>query len=259
MRVLHLNAGNETGGGMVHILSLLNELKSENVFLGLFEEGLFQQEALRLGIQTVTFTQKNRYDLSVLSNVVRFIKNNKIDMIHTHGPRANLYGYFLKKVTKVTWLTTVHSDPRNDFLGRGIKGEVFTKLNIFVLKKTDHLFAISDRFKKMLIDFKVHSNKITTIYNGINFEIKRPYDLKIVKNELGLLETDFIITMVARLDPVKCHTLAISALRELVIKYPFVKLLLIGDGPMQEDLHKKVQEFQLENNVNVSWISKRCR
>ena len=47
MKVMHLNAGNETGGGMVHILSLLNELKSENVFLGLFEEGIFQQEALK--------------------------------------------------------------------------------------------------------------------------------------------------------------------------------------------------------------------
>ena len=41
MKVLHLNAGNETGGGMVHILSLLNELKSEKFYLGLFEEGLF--------------------------------------------------------------------------------------------------------------------------------------------------------------------------------------------------------------------------
>ena len=119
MKVLHLNAGNETGGGMVHILSLLNELKSENIYLGLFEKGTFQQEALKSGIQTITFTQKNRYDLSVISRVIQFIKNNQIDMIHTHGARANLFGYFLKKRTKVTWVTTVHSDPRNDFLGRG--------------------------------------------------------------------------------------------------------------------------------------------
>ena len=97
MKVLHLNAGNETGGGMVHILSLLNELKSENIYLGLFEEGIFQQEALKRGIQTVTFTQKNRYDLSIISRVIQFIRNNQIDMIHTHGARANLYGYFIKK------------------------------------------------------------------------------------------------------------------------------------------------------------------
>ncbi len=66
MKVLHLNAGNETGGGMVHILSLLNEIKSENIYLGLFEAGVFHQEAKKLEIQTVIFSQKSRYDLSVL-------------------------------------------------------------------------------------------------------------------------------------------------------------------------------------------------
>ena len=133
---------------MVHILSLLCELKSENIFLGLFEEGVFQQEAMKNDIQTVTFTQKSRYDLSVLSRVVQFIKNNDIDMIHTHGARANLFGYFLKRLTKVTWVTTVHSDPRNDFLGRGVKGKLFTKLNMAMLKRVDHIFPISDRFKE---------------------------------------------------------------------------------------------------------------
>ena len=97
MKVLHLNAGNETGGGMVHILSLLNEIKSENIYLGLFEEGVFQQEAKKKEFKLLHFTQKSRYDLSILQHVIQFIKNNHIDIIHTHGARANLYGYFIKK------------------------------------------------------------------------------------------------------------------------------------------------------------------
>ena len=67
-------------------------------------------------------------------------------------------------------MTTVHSDPRNDFLGRGVKGDLFTKLNIGVLKKVDHLFAISERFKEMLVGFQISPDKITTIYNGINLK-----------------------------------------------------------------------------------------
>jgi L-malate glycosyltransferase len=249
MKVLHLNAGNETGGGMVHILSLLNELKSDNIFLGLFEEGIFQQEAEKKGIQTFIFTQKSRYDLSVLSRVVEFIKNNDIDMIHTHGARANLYGYFLKKFTKVIWVTTVHSDPRNDFLGRGIKGNLFTKLNIAILKKIDHLFAISERFKEMLVGFHIDHDKITTIYNGIDFSQKKNYDLVKVRNELRISLEDFVLVMVARFDPVKCHTVAFAALREVVDSHPNVKLLLVGDGPIKEDLESAVREYYLENQV----------
>ena len=249
MKVIHLNAGNETGGGMIHILALLNELKSENIYLGLFEEGIFQQEALDRGIQTVTFTQKNRYDISIIKRVVGFIKNNEIDVIHTHGARANLYGYFIKRLTKVTWVTTVHSDPRNDFLGRGLLGKMFTKLNITVLKKIDHLFAISDRFKEMLVDFDIEPEKITTIYNGIDFKKKNTYDLSKVKDELGITQDDFVIVMVARFDPVKCHTVAFAALKEVIKVYPHVKLLLIGDGPIRADLERVVKDKQLENHV----------
>ena len=70
-----------------------------------------------------------------------------------------------------------------------------------------------------------------------------------MKKELGIQKDDFIITMVARLDPVKCHTLALAALKEVVREYPFVKLLLIGDGPIREDLENKVKEYQLERKV----------
>ena len=252
MKVLHLNAGNETGGGMVHILSLLNELKSDHIYLGLFEEGVFQEQAIIDGIQTVTFTQKSRYDLSIISRVIQFINKNHIDIIHTHGARANLYGYFLKKATKVTWVSTVHSDPRNDFLGRGLKGTLFTKINIAVLKKVDYLLAISERFKEMLVGFQIEPRRITTIYNGIDFAQKKTYDLSVIRSELGInQEEDFVVVMVARLDPVKCHTLAITAMKEVVGSHPGVKLLLVGDGPIREELERMVKEEGLEQNVLI--------
>lgn len=251
MRVLHLNAGNEIGGGMVHILTLLNQIKSNDIFLGLFEEGVFYEKAIENGIQTVTFIQKNRYDLSVLSRVIRFINDHQIDIIHTHGPRANLYGYLIKKKTDVIWMCTVHSDPRNDFLGRGLQGAIFTKLNIGVLKKADHLFAISERFKDMLIDFQIEPKKITTIYNGINFNKKKTYNLDELRKELNLDKTCFVIVMVARFDPVKRHSLAIRSLKRVVKNNPEldIKMLLIGEGPVKKDIEKEVERLGLEDNI----------
>jgi len=39
MKVAHINAGNEYGGGLVHIVSLLKTLKDETVDLLVLEEG----------------------------------------------------------------------------------------------------------------------------------------------------------------------------------------------------------------------------
>jgi L-malate glycosyltransferase len=249
MKVLHLNAGNETGGGMVHILSLLKELNKEEFVLGLLEKGVFEEKAKAAGIHTVRFEQSSRYDLSVLYKIISYIKEEKIEILHTHGARANLYGYFIKMFTSVTWMTTVHSDPRNDFLGRGVKGTLFTKLNLAVLKKPDHFFAISKRFTEMMVEFGVNPVKVTTIFNGIDFS--QPVNENISREELKLSETDFVILMVARLDPVKRHELALDAIEELIKQHPEIKLLLIGDGPIRSDIENSIMKKGLSEHVKM--------
>lgn len=247
MKVLHLNAGNETGGGMVHILSLLNQLNREEFYLGLLEKGTFEVKAKELGINTLIFEQSSRYDFRILSKIIQFIKQEKIDILHTHGARANLYGYFIKILTNVTWVTTIHSDPSNDFLGRGIIGKIFTKMNMLVLKKPDHFFAISDRFASMMTQYGVNSNKITTILNGIDFHKKTVK--KISREDLKLFQTDFVILMVARFDPVKRHELAIAAFEKVIKSYSNAKMLFVGDGPTKGEAEALVNNLGLNQNV----------
>lgn len=247
MKVLHLNAGAETGGGMVHILSLLNEFNREEFILGLFEKGVMYQKAIDLGIKVVLFDQSSRYDLSNFRKIIQFINSNRVDIVHTHGPRANLYAFLLKSFTKCKWVTTIHSDPRNDFLDGGLKGTIFTKLHFLSFKKMDHFFAISSRFKEMLVQFGMSERKITTIYNGIDF--KEPSYQEISRNELGLSEEDFVLIMIARLHPVKGHTIAFEAVKKIKDEYPFIKLLLIGDGPIESELREKAKMLGIDHNI----------
>lgn len=247
MKVLHLNAGNEKGGGMVHILSLLNQFNRDEFYLGLMEKGMFEVKAKEMGIKTVTFEQSTRYDFSVLSKIIKFIKSEKIDILHTHGARANLYAYFIKKFTNVIWVTTIHSDPRNDFLGRGIIGKIFTGLNLRVLKKPDHFFAISERFAVMMAEFGVDPNKVTTILNGLDFHKKTVKEIS--REELKLTPADFVILMVARFDPVKRHELAIEAFEIVLQSHSHGKLLLIGDGPTKPATEEFVSNKRLNKNV----------
>ncbi|WP_226643221.1 glycosyltransferase [Mesobacillus subterraneus] len=249
MRVLHLNAGNETGGGMVHILSLLSQLKSDDIYLGLLEKKEFYYKAKERGINILTFEQSSRYDFSVIKKLISFIKKEKIDIIHTHGARANLYGYFLNKLTDVKWVITVHSDPRNDFLGRGIKGKMFTSLNLAVLRNADHFFAISTRFKDMVEGYGVSSQKITTIYNGVDFNEDSISSRKVSRADMKLLQNDFVLLMVARFDPVKRHDIALEAVEQVRRDYPNVKLLLLGDGQTKPEIEKLVKSKDMDKNV----------
>lgn len=250
MKVLHLNAGNETGGGMYHILSLLNELDREQFVLGVFEKGKLLEKAQTLGIKTVVFKQRNRFDCFVIKQLIEFIRHNNIEIVHTHGPRANFIAYLMGKWIRFHWVITLHSDPRDDFLGKGLKGKLYQSLNIKVMRKADHLLAISNRFKEILIELNYDQSKITSILNGIDFKlnINNPYS----RTDFQLSETDFVIMMVARLERVKGHQIVFQALSEIIKNHNHrnVHLLLIGDGSLKKNLQRKVHKQQLDQHVH---------
>ncbi|MET3317758.1 UNVERIFIED_ORG: glycosyltransferase involved in cell wall biosynthesis [Peribacillus simplex] len=247
MKIMHLNAGNETGGGMFHILSLLNQLNKEECLLGVFEKGTLYRQAVASGIQTEIFKQHSKYDLSILKPLRDFIRLNNIEIIHTHGPRANIYGALLKRLVKRPWVLTVHSSPQHDFLGMGVKGKLFTSLHLKSFQHTDHILAVSDRFKQDLISQGIPSTKITKILNGINFEkkLEEPFQ----REDFGFVADDFVIIMPARLEPVKGHEFALEALSQVISEFPHVKLLLVGEGSRRLALEKMVLEKNLTNHV----------
>jgi L-malate glycosyltransferase len=248
MKILHVISGGETGGSKNHILSLLQGLPKKEILLCVFQEGLLYEEAKRLDIPVTLLRQKSRYDLSILIKFLHLIRDNNIDIIHSHGPRANLFCYmirFFKQPFK--WVTTVHSDPRDDFIRGGIKGKVFTTINMNILKKINYFFAVSERFKQMLSGFGIDKQKIKTMYNGIDFSRTLPVNIE--RKDLGLTEEDFVIIMVARLHPIKGHKEVFSAMKKLASNKPNIKLLLVGDGPIKDQLVEMVTSLKLEENV----------
>ncbi|MEQ2527532.1 glycosyltransferase family 4 protein [Bacillaceae bacterium CLA-AA-H227] len=249
MRVLHLNAGAETGGGMHHILQLLKDFNKAEVVLGVFEKGVMYDRAVNNGINVVIFQQSSRLDFSVTKKIISYIDQNNIDIIHTHGPRANFYGFYIKKKRPdCKWITTVHSNPHLDFMGRGLIGKIFTRIHLWVLRKPDHFLAISNKFKQLLIDEKIVPEKITTIFNGIDFsEDKNNPTIK--REDFEVDPNDFLMIMVARLDPIKGHIEVFKAFRELIKEHKDTKLLLVGDGALEEDLIMQSRNMGLSDNI----------
>lgn len=242
MKVLHVISGGETGGSRKHLVTLLTKFPNETATLVVFQDGQLAAEAREHGIDVHIIAQKSRYDLSVLKRLMTFIKGGDYDILHTHGPRANLFASFIINKVNVVWVTTIHSDPTLDFIKSGIKGFAFTKLNLFAIKKIHHFFAVSERFKENLIGLGIPREKITTIYNGIEFD-KTKTKTSLTRQELGLTEKDFVITMVARLHPIKGHEIVFEALGKL--NNPNIKLLLVGNGPIEGELKKKAATDQV--------------
>ncbi|WP_430790332.1 glycosyltransferase family 4 protein [Virgibacillus flavescens] len=248
MKILHLNAGNETGGGMHHILSLLNKLNREEFILGVLEEGEMLHRARNLGIETVHFASQRKVSIPLIKNIVTYIKQEGIQVIHTHGPRANVYAKFLKKLVDFKWIVTVHSDPFYDFREKGIYGDFLGRLHTNAIKCADRVIAISSPFQQMLEENGVESRKINTVLNGIDFEKKMIG--KYLRADLGYSENDFLFLMVARLEKVKQHSLALRSFSEVLLTNPNCRLLLVGNGTLRKDLEEEAERYGIRTRVH---------
>jgi len=246
LKVLHVISGGETGGSRKHVVTLLAKFPKETASLVVFQEGPLAKEAREQNIDVHLLSQTSRYDLSVLKKLVELIESGRYDLLHTHGPRANLYAALIKNKINIPWITTIHSDPSLDFMKSGLKGFLFTKLNLWALKKIDYFFAVSERFKENLITLGISGNKVKTVYNGIDFSNDaNSYALR--RADLGLSDEDFVITMVARLHPIKGHMLVLDALKSL--NRPGIKLLIVGDGSLEKELKDRTSHLGLEEQV----------
>ena len=85
MKVLHVNAGLENGGGLSHIVKLLTEAKNEGKDFELLTlaEGPVAQAARAAGITTHVLGANSRYDLGSLGRLTKFINEGHYDIVHT--------------------------------------------------------------------------------------------------------------------------------------------------------------------------------
>ena len=169
MKVIHLISGGDTGGAKTHIHYLLSGLSKEiDVTLVCFMRGEFSDEAEALGIPTVVLEGSIP---SVLKQLKTMIREEHYDLIHSHGARGNFIASLLKGPCGLPMVTTVHSDPKLDYLARPGAALVYGTLNDHALKKADYLVGVSDSMKSLLISRGFSANEIFTIYNGVDFSV----------------------------------------------------------------------------------------
>lgn len=251
MKVLHLISGGDTGGAKTHIINLLCGLKDKvDVKLVCFINGSFAEDLKKHGIDVEVIEQRSRLDFSVVNKLKDIINEGHYEIVHSHGARANLISYFLKKKVDAKFVTTIHSDYLLDFKDNFYKNIVFTNLNKFALKSFDNYIAVSDSFKEMLVERGFDKDRIFTVYNGIYLEDKSIKDRDTYLREHNIDYKDkFIVGILARLDKVKDHETFLRAAHEVIQKGASIIFLIAGDGLDKENLTSLTKELGIENNV----------
>lgn len=258
MRILHLVSGNDIGGAKTHLLTLIAELnKTIYAKLLCLSTGPTYRDAIKNHLPALSLDQRKRSDLSVVDKIVKLLRDERIDILHCHGARANFVASFIKRKTKIITVSTIHSNIKRDFEHSAYKKLFYTFINSRSLKGFDYYFTVSQAFKEEFEEAGFDASKMRVIYNGIStestmfLEKKKNYEALDVKVVRDKIDGKIVIGSATRMHPVKGIEVILKAAEILKSKsYDFI-VKLAGTGPFIEKYREKINKMNLNKHVVI--------
>ena len=214
------------GGAETHVVELAKELKRKgfNVIVT-SNGGVYVKELEDSGIKHYAVPLQNKNPLNMLKSarlLKKIIKDEKIDIVHSHARIPSFILGKLHKRMKLPFVTTAHWVFNT---GYGLK---------YITDWGEKTVAVSEDIKTYLMDnYHIPSGDINVTINGIDTEKFSPKtDCEDIKKELGIKDEDTVITYVSRLD--ESRSLVAKQLIEAVPEIDKVvdnlKVIVVGAG-----------------------------
>ncbi len=169
------------GGGPRHLYQLIKNLNHQfEIFTACpYEEPYWDLFKEVLDENHMEIIPHRRFRFSKLNDLVKYVKSNNIQLIHSHGKGAGLYGRLLSHKTGVISVHTfhgIHIDNYNSW-----QKWLYLKLEKWLCSHSKACIAVSHSEYQRILDLKmVSEEKLFTILNGV-FVAKRKDVLKLQK------------------------------------------------------------------------------
>lgn len=244
--MLHLHKLRGVSGSENHLVALLPALRERDVdarFLGLDVPGTSEEFYARLdGLRVPHARVRCGADVSprMARDVVRAVRAEQPDLLHTHLVHADVYGAIAARATGVPFVSTRHNDDRY-LLGP------FRYVDRAFARGARRLIAISGAVREFLAAAGHDRRKLVTIPYGLDELPAAPAD--VTPEAAGIPAGVPLVLAVGRLIPQKDHATLLRAFAAVQRRHPGARLAILGSGPLEPDLRAQVAELGLAGAV----------
>ena len=249
MRVLHLIDSLGLGGAQTVVKGVFDaQKKNKNIFLFALRKREINTRIDHPNVKT--FNSKAKYSFKPLKELKRLIKKERIEILHCHLFRSQLFGWILKKsFPNLKLIMHEHGQIfRNDFYYN-----VFMKIT---QKQTNLFIVVSRATKQKLIEkAKINPKKIKVLHNFVDlskFNKKNiKWNIKKEREKLGIKSKEFVIGFAGRLVERKGWEEFVETAKQDPMKN--IKFIIAGDGKDKKVLLSKIKD---QNNIKyLGYIS----
>ena len=256
MKILYfLNAYEEDGPGllMCQIASLLAPREGMEIYTAALSRGGSLEERFKeKHIPTHVIGMKSAFDRAGYHTLKSYLKEMDFDIVHTNILRADVFGRMAAHAVGIPVIvSTEHGLHAWEHRGSLIR-KIVKWLYIRTASYNSAIVAVSDAVKENLIKEGIPQEKIIRIYNGVDANAFAPLD-PAEKDKMRRYITDdqvcCTIGLVGNLIELKGLRYFIEALPPVFEKYPQTLVVVVGEGPLREEMEKEVAKEPFSGRV----------
>ena len=257
VRILHSVGHLLRGGIEMWLYQVLQRLDAErfehHILVRTDKAEPFTESFRRAGFRVLPCLNYN-HPVKYRSNLRRVVKENgPYDVLHVHGSNPNglLALMFAKSLGIPARVVHSHNDVRPLLKSRGAAYKAYVQLTLKGLRAfADCGFAVSGLAAESMFGTEWSTDPRWQLLRcGVDFKpFEKPSGVDL-REGIGIAKDAFVVGHVGRFHEQKNHEFLLRVVEDLRKKEPRVKLLLIGDGPLRQDIVSQVERRKLQPYV----------
>ncbi|MFZ3209410.1 MAG: glycosyltransferase family 4 protein [Geobacteraceae bacterium] len=198
------------------------------------------------GLKVHEVLEYGKFDFDNLRQINRLIRDYKIDIFHARDYKTCIIGFLLGLINpRMKLVFTAHG-----WIISGTKMKLYTWLNLFSLKRYQRIIAVSEATKQIMVDSGIDGKRIDIVYNAIDVDLwDRTMVASSFRSELQIPEAGKLVGVVGRLSKEKGIDTTLEVARKIIMARPDTYFVLVGDGPVRQEVEKNIHDLGLSKNV----------
>ena len=212
------------------------------------EESQLAIAAREAGLDVHTVAERRRWDTQVLHQLRQLVAELKPDILESRNVKSHFFVRTLGLYRKYPWVAWNHGYTSSSRLDR-----MYTKLDRWSLRGAYRVMTVCQPFADDLVRLGVDRERISILHNSVRPFVRPPgEEVQSLRRALGIEPDEGVILSVGRLSYEKGHADLIRAAAMLAAaQVPCFRVVIVGDGPERDALHRLASELRVERRVTL--------
>ncbi|MEK7762044.1 MAG: glycosyltransferase [Nitrospirota bacterium] len=209
------------------------------------------QRAKELGIQVEVVAVSSAFDGKAVKALRTILRDRAIHILHTHDFKSTLFGMLSSINMSVKRVATAHGSIKHSLK---IRTSLFLEEQILQYM-FDRTIAVAEDIQVQLRRKGFREEQVRLIPNGIDLSLFDSQLPTVGKQDCRWVGKGApVFGVVGRLVLDKGHVVFLNALSRIKQNHPKVHALIVGSGPLREEIQNEIRRLGLEESVALCGV-----